>query len=1090
MRIDDALSREKIVKDLKTNFFVEASAGSGKTTSLVFRMVALIEKENVPVDKICTITFTKAAANEFFLRFQKLLSTRSVLVPDESDRTLGPKDKVTVARCQEALKNIDLCFLGTIDSFLNMIAHELPTELGIPSDSEILSKDEYFKLVKEEYYRILRDDKDARHKQGMLFNNSFNHADEFFFEGVSTLSSVRYADIPYNKEILKDDFDTYLGITKLEILNIMDNFSKSEVLYNNVKGRMNSKYLKYLYLLVLHFKLSRFDWHNDIIDVTNALKIIGGLDGFSKNMSGAPVLDYCVAPTSGNGTYKYTEEFKEALDGLVNVVNEYRYSLFFDFVTSVLERINKTLKDLGKFQFFDFLYYITNAFRNSASTDRVLVDHLLERHAYFLLDESQDTDPMQTQLFFYLTGTVKDKDWKKVNPKEGSLFIVGDPKQSIYSFRGANVQSYLTTKALFEEKDEVLVLTKNFRSNASLRVWFNQTMNDMLNTGIEPLEHLDIPIDQKDLDEEVPNDVYDGVYKYSTEEGMDEYEVARIITSMVGKEKIFVRSGDKHVSKVVTYGDFLIVPRNTDVEKLVKAFEEYHIPLTIEAAIPFSNAETFALLKDLTLLLKEPHNKFNLLKVLNGPLYRLLDKDFITMINDGFDLDISNPSLEETLSNKEYYPILKQLHDLFINVKMMDYSSTMIYLLNNKGLNIFDKVDSKNLEYAYYLIEKIKEKESMGQMSSIDDLLNVINKLENDKDDQRTIRFKNEVNRVKISNLHKVKGLEAPIVILVRPRSMIRDATSHIEYNGEDKVPTAKYSSIELSENNIPLEAVKTNMFNGERVVWNAYQQAEKTRLEYVAATRAKSVLLIGKSENLKSNYTSPWVDLIPTVERTFDIPEVAIPEKEVVEVELGEINKNESSNDLSHKFVSPSALRCATRNTNKDEIDDARFEHEEEIDATLVGTIIHKLMECLVSSHGAYKNIDKLISKIVDDYNAENYAKILENTAKTILNGGFMQKNSSLPSDILKELLSSKKVYCEVPFSYQNEKGNIVNGVIDCLYLDKDNEYHIIDYKTNAEDDVSVLEKEYEKQLNVYQSALRRMGVEASTHIYHISIK
>ena len=108
MYIDDEKSRKTIVKDLNHNYFVEASAGSGKTTSLVLRMVALIES-GVPVDKICTITFTKAAANEFFSRFQSLLSIRSVNVPDKTDKDLGEKTKISVQRCQDALANIDFC---------------------------------------------------------------------------------------------------------------------------------------------------------------------------------------------------------------------------------------------------------------------------------------------------------------------------------------------------------------------------------------------------------------------------------------------------------------------------------------------------------------------------------------------------------------------------------------------------------------------------------------------------------------------------------------------------------------------------------------------------------------------------------------------------------------------------------------------------------------------------------------------------------------------------------------------------------------------------------------------------------------------
>lgn len=1094
-KINDTLSREKIVKELKRNFFVEASAGSGKTTSLVFRMVALIEQENVPVDKICTITFTKAAANEFFLRFQTLLSKRSVDIPDDSDDHLGKKTKETIRRCQEALKNIDLCFLGTIDSFLNMIAHELPTELGIPSDSSVLSKDEYLRIIREEYYNILRDETHPRHTQGLLFNNTFNHADEFFFEGISTLSSVRYSKIDYDSDLLKEDFDTYLGSYKDELLGIMESFSQSEVLYNPKNdGSRNEKYGIYDSLINSYKKLKNAKWHEHIKDVCYAMKDIGKLDGFSKDMEVCSVLDYCDAPKSARGTYKYSEDFKEVLQTISDKIHEYRYSLFFDFVTSVLESINKSLKDAGKFQFFDFLYYITNAFRKSASTDRILVDHILERHAYFLLDESQDTDPMQTELFFYLTGTEKTTDWTKVKPREGSLFIVGDPKQSIYSFRGANVQSYLNTKEIFKKEDEVLVLTKNFRSNAQLRKWFNETMNCVLDTQVEPLEHLDIPIDQEDLDEEIPNGVLDGVYKYFTEDGNDEVEAAKIITSIVGKQEIFVKNKNRkpgepqHISRVATYGDFLVVPRGTDVKELIKTFEEYHIPMTIEASIPFGSASSFKVLRDLTLLLKDPTNRFNLINVLNGPLYRLNDNDIISMINDGFDLDISNLD-EEYFGDKSYYRYLKELKDLYEETRMMCYSSTMLYVLNNQKLNIFKKISSKNLEYTYFLIEKIKEQEVSGDMNSIDDLNYLVDRLINSNDEQRTIRFKQEVNRVKISNLHKVKGLEAPIVILIKPRKMKRDAVSHIDYENNGSIPVAQYSSIILDENSIKLEEVKTKRYESSLELWNGYQEAEKRRLEYVAATRPRSVLIIGHSTNLRSNYQSPWEDLIPTVEREFAIPEVTIPEKESSVVELGTLSKKEENHNSTHNYVSPSALRKASGSTNKDEIDDASFEMEEEHDSTLIGTIIHKLMECLVASRNDYKDIDALIEKIAFDYHAEKYLNLLKNTAKAILNGGFMQKNSSLPADILNELLSAKQVWCEVPFSYQNDKGNIISGVIDCLYLDKENMYHIIDYKTNKEDDVKVLKNEYEKQLAVYQASLRKLGINATAHIYHIDI-
>ena len=169
----DEVSRNRIVNELKRKFFVEASAGSGKTTSLVYRMVALIES-GVPVEKICTITFTKAAANEFFERFQSLLSIRSGDTPDRSDKQMKKRTKISKKRCEEALANIDLCFLGTIDSFCNMIAHEMPAELKIPSSSTVISKEEYSRIVKEEYYKVLRNSDHPLHSLAVQFNNFFD----------------------------------------------------------------------------------------------------------------------------------------------------------------------------------------------------------------------------------------------------------------------------------------------------------------------------------------------------------------------------------------------------------------------------------------------------------------------------------------------------------------------------------------------------------------------------------------------------------------------------------------------------------------------------------------------------------------------------------------------------------------------------------------------------------------------------------------------------------------------------------------------------------------------------------------------------
>ena len=128
----DKLARERISTEINANFFVEAGAGSGKTTQLVQRMTSMV-RSGIDVSKISAITFTKAAAREFYERFQK------ELIKESNNSSLDHTQRM---RCEEALRNIDLCFMGTIDSFSHLILHEHPAEGRIPSDSEVMSDED------------------------------------------------------------------------------------------------------------------------------------------------------------------------------------------------------------------------------------------------------------------------------------------------------------------------------------------------------------------------------------------------------------------------------------------------------------------------------------------------------------------------------------------------------------------------------------------------------------------------------------------------------------------------------------------------------------------------------------------------------------------------------------------------------------------------------------------------------------------------------------------------------------------------------------------------------------------------------------
>src|SRR5699024_7848890 len=104
-----------------------------------------------------------------------------------------------------------------------------------------------------------------------------------------------------------------------------------------------------------------------------------------------------------------------------------------------------------------------------------------QKYRYLYVDECQDTDPLQTKLIFYLTSEHEPKSIEDAKPREGYLFLVGDPKQSIYRFRNADLRIYDQVYQYAKESDDWIVakLQLNYRSNQELITWFNRQFDPL-----------------------------------------------------------------------------------------------------------------------------------------------------------------------------------------------------------------------------------------------------------------------------------------------------------------------------------------------------------------------------------------------------------------------------------------------------------------------------------------------------------------------------------------------------------------------------------------------------------------------------------
>ena len=146
--------------------------------------------------------------------------------------------------------------------------------------------------------------------------------------------------------------------------------------------------------------------------------------------------------------------------------------------------------------------------------------------------------------------------------------------------------------------------------------------------------------------------------------------------------------------------------------------------------------------------------------------------------------------------------------------------------------------------------------------------------------------------------------------------------------------------------------------------------------------------------------------------------------------------------------------------------------------------------------SSGNKADIDALIPAIAGEYITPDYEeyreeliKALYSVADTMNSGGYSQKNKA-PQDMLHTLLAADEVYTEVPFCFADESGEhpvVYNGIIDVMYR-QDDEWYIVDYKTNSENDN--LDKHYMAQLEAYKHAVKQtMGYDAKAMIYHIDV-
>jgi ATP-dependent exoDNAse (exonuclease V) beta subunit len=446
-RVDDEGARRQIRTVLDRSLIVEAAAGTGKTTEMVRRIAAVIERGLTTIDRVVAVTFTRKAAGELKLRLRQ-----------ELDAARGRADAGARARLEEAVAHLEEAHIGTIHSFCGEILRERPVEALVDPAFEELSEVEAPRLYKQVFRRWMQE--------------KLNVASPGLERALSRLASRDWDDRT-PMEQLEDagwkliewrDFPGEWRREEFALEREIDELVRGVRLLEAMAGqcrRTNDNLRKSLEPAV-----SLAQWIARAEDVRERdyyalegmfIKLLRDLKGDVRKGSGA----------YGEGVTR--EEVLAARDGLTAALESFKQRADADLagllqveLTELVPLYDDRKRRAGKLDFLDLLICVRDLVAGNGEVRR----YLQERFSHIFVDEFQDTDPLQAEILILLSADdPAQQDWLEVTPAPGKLFVVGDPKQSVYRFRRADVMLYgMITSALTSRGVELVRLSKSFRA--------------------------------------------------------------------------------------------------------------------------------------------------------------------------------------------------------------------------------------------------------------------------------------------------------------------------------------------------------------------------------------------------------------------------------------------------------------------------------------------------------------------------------------------------------------------------------------------------------------------------------------------------
>lgn len=1030
--------------------WVFASAGSGKTKILVDRVLRLL-LEDVSPAKILCLTFTKVAAAEMESRINSALAEWVLcsdveLVKKLQELSGNSPSTIEIKKARTLfVKILDeeaKIKVQTIHSFCQSLIKIFPFEAKVSPNFELLEENREKLLLRQAQKEVMKKAQENESLKNLIKKINSKLHDEALMDLTSELISKRERIVA-----LKENFFGIEGI-------VNEIFKKFSLTKNDNEEKFITEFLE------------NFD-RQEISQLASELETSGS----TKNIEMANrIKSFLNSPTFENfSEYKlaFFTQKNEArkvagknADGLMAVMDEQRQlikkisdkfnslkiandtSLLLNFVDQILQNYAALKKQNSFLDYNDLIIETNRLLANPDFSDWIKMK-MDSNFDHILIDESQDTNQQQWAIIKALSEDFFSGESAAKNQR--SIFIVGDEKQSIFSFQGAEPDISARIFSYFAEKLgenlKKIELNNSYRSTTEILAAVDKVFSDSqrknaiskvsefkahraVRSGVGLVEIWPQVRNEK-AEKEEKN--YEWKIDFSKDEEQKEKEILARITATKIKNWIENKRIITAKQRPINYGDIMILLRtrtNGFLDELVNFFHQYQIPFSSISRIKFSEnllvqdllaAAKFALL---------PHDDLNLACLLKSPIFGISEEDLLEIclkknaqqstIYGSLDNSNLKTELDEIIEKSqnlncfEFFYFL--LHEKNHQQNFISYfGDESLEILNKFTLLVFDfyKNFSGNLQKFLEFVEKIDPEISLSD---------------------------EENNRVKITTVHGSKGLQAPVVMLLDCSFDFNKLQNHRE---------------EISWlNNFPLWCSKKS---DENEILKEYRATKKIEVEeeylrllYVAMTRAEDELYIGgfgKSRDPKSWYeiakNALPENLIGEEEFYSDVAPTSSQHDEIPATET-RFNKLKSAPQITRHIPSMSQINPAQ----------------------IKGRLIHKILEIFGKNHREEKKwLKELTEKIIA---REEFLNEKEKNEVSDLALNF------LASQQFEEIFSGE-VNCEIELT-----SNETFGRVDLL-IEKENEILIIDYKSD-ETLPDVIPDQYQQQLLTYKKLAEKI--------------